>query len=102
MALSESYGYTFDPEAFWNFYESKEWRVGSHVMKSWTSACVTWQKIRNREKRCEAILTAHIDAKMDERERNSERRSGGDRNKADNNVEMSDEVREDVCRDFTF
>ena len=62
-------GYTFDAEEFWNFYESKGWRVGSHVMKSWTSACVTWQKIRDREKLREAELTAHIDAKMDERER---------------------------------
>ena len=42
-------GYKFDAEEFWNFYESKGWRIGSHVMKSWTSACVTWQKKRERE-----------------------------------------------------
>ena len=57
-------GYTFDAEEFWNFYESKGWRVGSHVMRSWTSACVTWQKIEKRR----AEREAHIDAKMDERE----------------------------------
>ena len=61
-------GYTFDPEAFWNFYESKGWRVGNHVMKSWTSACVTWQKRTDAEKKREAELTAHIDARADERE----------------------------------
>ena len=104
-------GYTFDAEEFWNFYESKGWRVGSHVMKSWTSACVTWQKTRDREERREAARTAHIDAKldertahidakMDEREAKRERRAGGGRRKADNNVEMSDEVREEVRRDF--
>ena len=42
------------------------------------------------------------DAKMDEREARRERRAGGGRRKADNNVEMSDEVREEVRRDFTF
>jgi len=86
-------------------------------MKSWTSACVTWQKRTDAEKKREAELTAHIDAradereakrtahidaKMDERERRRERRSGGGRRKADNNVEMTDEVREEVRRDFTF
>jgi hypothetical protein len=46
--------------------------------------------------------TAHIDAKMDEREAKRERRAGGGRRKADNNVEMSDEVREEVRRDFAL
>ena len=94
-------GYTFDAEAFWNFYESKGWRVGNHVMKSWTSACVTWQKRTDAEKKRESELTAHIDAradereakrtahldaKMEEREAKRERRSGGGRKKADNVV----------------
>ena len=106
-------GYTFDPEAFWNFYESNGWRVGSHVMKSWHAACVTWQKTENRRAKAQAHIDAkmderaekrqaHIDAKMDERERERERRTGGGRRKADNNVEMSDEVREEVRRDFAL
>ena len=33
-----------DPDTFWNFYESKGWKVGSTPMKSWTSAMVTWEK----------------------------------------------------------
>lgn len=37
-------GYTFDPEAFVAFYESKGWKVGKNPMKSWQAACVTWQK----------------------------------------------------------
>ena len=105
-------GYTFDAEEFWNFYTSKGWRVGMQPMKSWTSACVTWQKIEDRRARREARLDAmmderaerrlaHIDAKMDEREKKRERRAGG-RRKADNNVEMSDEVREEVRRDFAL
>lgn len=37
-------GYTFDPEQFFAFYESKGWKVGSSPMKSWRAACTTWQK----------------------------------------------------------
>lgn len=37
-------GFTFDPEAFVNFYESKGWMVGRNRMKSWKAACTTWQK----------------------------------------------------------
>lgn len=37
-------GYTFDPEAFVAFYESKGWKVGRNPMRSWRAACTTWQK----------------------------------------------------------
>ena len=37
-------GYTFDPVAFWNYYESNGWKVGRNTMKSWTSACGTGQR----------------------------------------------------------
>ena len=37
-------GYTFDAEQFWSYYESNGWYVGHRKMKSWQSACVTWQK----------------------------------------------------------
>lgn len=37
-------GYHFDPETFWNFYESKGWMVGKNKMKSWHAACVTFEK----------------------------------------------------------
>lgn len=40
----EKKGYTFDPEQFVAFYESKGWRVGRNPMKSWQAACTTWQK----------------------------------------------------------
>lgn len=42
-------GYTFDPEAFVAFYESKGWKVGRNPMKSWQAACVTWQKRQRDE-----------------------------------------------------
>ncbi|MBO4709642.1 MAG: hypothetical protein J5727_07690 [Kiritimatiellae bacterium] len=103
-------GYAFDAEEFWNFYESKGWRIGSHAMKSWPAACVTWQKIEERRDKRNAHLDAkmderaekrqaHLDAKMHERDR---MRGNSGRRKADNNVEMTDEVREEVRRDFAL
>lgn len=43
-------GYTFDPEAFVAFYESKGWKVGRNPMKSWQAACTTWQKRQGERK----------------------------------------------------
>jgi hypothetical protein len=60
-------GYTFDAEQFWHYYDANGWNVGSHAMKSWQSACVTWQKKEERGAAVEAARQAHIDAKMDER-----------------------------------
>ena len=37
-------GYHFDPEAFFSYYESNGWKVGKNPMKSWQSACITWEK----------------------------------------------------------
>jgi len=44
QAHCQEKGYTFDPEQFLAFYESKGWRVGTAPMRSWQAACVTWQK----------------------------------------------------------
>ena len=33
-----------DAEAFFNFYESKGWKVGNTKMKDWKAAIVTWEK----------------------------------------------------------
>lgn len=33
-----------DPETFWNFYESKGWRVGKNKMQSWKACVHTWEK----------------------------------------------------------
>lgn len=41
-------GYHFSPEAFLSYYESVGWLIGGRSrMKSWKSACLTWE---NREK----------------------------------------------------
>jgi hypothetical protein len=40
-------GYTFDPELFVAYYESKGWKVGIAPMKKWQAACATFQKREN-------------------------------------------------------
>ena len=33
-----------DAEAFYNYYESKGWKVGRSPMKSWKASVITWEK----------------------------------------------------------
>ena len=99
-------------ENFWNFFCGLGWKYKGDTIRNWRFMLKAWKNTRSRlERRDEKLIAhfdekadkrqAHIDAKMDEREAKRERRMGG-RRKADNNVEMSDEVREEVRRDFTF
>lgn len=79
-------GYTFDAETFMEFYNSKGWKIGNTKMKSWQSACVTWQKreVKNGSSQPGGKKLSHADdirqqarwalAKMDERDREA---SGG-------------------------
>ena len=104
-------GYVFDAEEFWNFYESKGWRIGSHVMKSWRAVCVTWQKkcehdamveaertarINAKMDEHEAARTAHIDAKMDAREKKRETQMAS-RRRADNWIGCTEKQRKEFC-----
>ncbi len=89
-------------EEFWNYYDGIGWQSKGSPVRKWRPLLKAWQNAHRRFDRRDADRTAHIDAKMDERERRRERRTGGGRRKADNNVEMTDEVREEVRRDFTF
>lgn len=38
-----------DAERFWNFYESKGWKVGNQPMKDWKAAVRTWENKNLRE-----------------------------------------------------
>lgn len=33
-----------DPEAFYDFYESKNWKIGKNKMKDWKAAIRTWER----------------------------------------------------------
>ena len=50
-AYIKEMGYSFDANAFVDFYSSKGWRVGSQPMKDWKAACRTWQRRRDEERK---------------------------------------------------
>ena len=39
-----------DPEAFYDFYESKDWMIGKSKMKDWKAAVRTWEKNEKKNK----------------------------------------------------
>lgn len=38
-----------DPQAFFDFYESKGWKIGNTPMKNWRAAVNTWERRRKQE-----------------------------------------------------
>jgi hypothetical protein len=104
-------------EDFWNTNSATGWTYKGSRIIVWHPLLKAWHRAKKRAEarekaqleridakmdEREAKRQAHIDAKMDEREAKRERRSVGGRKKADNNVEMTDEVREEVRRDFAL
>lgn len=45
-AYCEERNNNVDAETFWNFYESKGWKVGNQSMKDWRAAVRTWERSR--------------------------------------------------------
>lgn len=41
--------YAFTAEAFFNHYESVDWKIGKSPMKNWKAACRTWNEKRKAE-----------------------------------------------------
>lgn len=39
----------FEAEAFFNFYESKGWKVGKNQMKDWKAAVRNWSKDKRKK-----------------------------------------------------
>lgn len=44
IAYCEERGNNVDPQAFYDFYESKGWRVGNQPMKDWKACVRTWER----------------------------------------------------------
>ena len=51
-----------DTETFYNFYESKGWKVGNTKMKDWKAAIITWEK---RDKKRPQTMSK-IDSQLNE------------------------------------
>jgi hypothetical protein len=55
-----------DAEAFFSFYESKDWMIGKNKMKNWKQAIVTWEKREYKKptmSRLDAQLSQYEQAK---------------------------------------
>ena len=50
-----------DPEQFFDFYESKDWKIGKEKMKSWKSCIITWEK-RNAKKQTDSKIDKQMDS----------------------------------------
>lgn len=46
-AYCQERGNNIDAEQFFNFYDSKGWKVGNQPMKNWKAAVITWEKRQN-------------------------------------------------------
>ena len=49
-----------DPEAFWDFYESKNWFVGKSKMKCWKSAVRNWERGDKKKPQTMSKLDAQL------------------------------------------
>ena len=54
--------YKIDAEAFYDFYESKNWMVGKNKMKDWKAAVRTWQRRETSKPKTMSKLDAQISA----------------------------------------
>lgn len=48
-----------DAETFWNFYQSKGWKVGKEPMKDWKACVRTWENKRKQENNTNTQQTAN-------------------------------------------
>jgi hypothetical protein len=52
-----------DYEAFYDFYESKDWKIGKNKMKDWKAAVRTWER---RETKKQTTKTSKLDSQISE------------------------------------
>ena len=48
-----------DAETFFDFYESKDWRIGKNKMKSWKACVRTWEK-RQTKNNSSGVSKIHL------------------------------------------
>ena len=58
----EEKGYKIDAEAFYDFYQSKNWMVGKNKMKDWKAAVRTWQRRETSKPKTMSKLDSQISA----------------------------------------
>ena len=51
-----------DAEAFIDFYESKDWKIGKNKMKDWKAAVRTWERRETKKPKSMSKLDSQISA----------------------------------------
>jgi len=52
-----------DYEAFYDFYESKDWKIGKNKMKDWKAAVRTWERRKTKK---QTTKTSKLDSQISE------------------------------------
>ena len=60
--------YKIDAEAFYDFYESKDWKVGKNKMKDWKACVRTWEKRNNNKTKGMSKVHMHLNSHLEAKE----------------------------------
>ena len=61
---------SIDANNFYDFYESKGWKVGSQAMKDWKACIRTWERRTRKEEQLPEWFNQTIEAKTNEKNKN--------------------------------
>jgi rubrerythrin len=84
-AYCRSRNNNLDAAQIWDFYESKGWLIGKNKMKDWRSAVRTWERRKKDEPSPANVTSSHYH---------------NGRPKLSNHVNISEEERNDLLKDF--
>ena len=57
-----------DAETFFDFYESKDWKVGKNKMKDWKACVRTWEKRNNNKTKGMSKVHMHLNSHLEAKE----------------------------------
>jgi hypothetical protein len=58
-----------DAEAFLDFYESKDWKIGKNKMKDWKAAVRTWERRETKKPQSMSKIHQHLQKNMNVKEK---------------------------------
>ena len=58
-----------DPEAFIDFYESKDWKIGKNKMKDWKAAVRTWERRETNKPQSMSKIHQHLQKNLNVKEK---------------------------------
>ncbi len=58
-----------DAETFYDFYESKDWKIGKNKMKAWKACVRTWEKRQTKNNNSMSKIHSHLQKNMNVKEK---------------------------------